>query len=166
MTKKKGPEQHPTRILVYKGVVEAKGGRLYHVYYSITQEQFDSGKLTPGMVLASEPLWFTKRFNHARPGIILSIEHEKDDPGKVFRNTAKTMEYMPDDVCAEWAADSGAIETANKVMKNIKKEGKRDLSMEVLEPLRLAYWKLRTRNERAAFLARMHMAVTSAKSLR
>ncbi len=162
----KKKEKTYTRILVYKGAFEGKGDRLFHVYLPITQEQYDSGDLTPKEVLAGKSLWFSKRFNYARPGSILSIEGSGENCSSVFRNTAKTMGYMDDAVCAEWAADSKAVEVANRMMKQAKKEGKRDLSMECLEPLRLAYWSLRTSNERAAFLARIHMAVTSMKPLR
>jgi len=165
MSKPKKRKKNPTRILVYKGVFVGKGDRLFHVYYPITQEQFDSGKLEPGTVLSSKSMWFSKRFNYARPGTILSIEHDKKDEGAVFANTAKTMDYMDDAVCAEWSAESKAIESANRMVKRTKREGRRDLSLECLEPLRAAYWKLRTRDERTIFMARVNTALTSAKPL-
>ncbi len=157
-------KERPTILLVYKGVVEGKGDRLYHVYFPVTQEQVDAG-LTEEIALAGESRWFSKRFGYARPGTVLSIEAENEGH-TVYRETAKTVGHLPDDVCAEWAALSKTIEAANKMKKQAKREGSRDLSFECLEPLRAAYWKLRSSTERAAFLARVNVAVTSLKPLK
>jgi hypothetical protein len=162
--KEKKPKERPRILLLYVGVREGKNARLFHVYYQVTQEEYDAG-LDADFIAGKESRWFSRRFGYARPGTILSIE-ATDDGHTVYRDTAKTLGYMPDDVCATWAAQSKTIETANKMEKQAKREGARDLSFERLEPLRLAYWKLRTSAERAAFLARVNVAVTSLKPLK
>jgi hypothetical protein len=154
------PEPRKRTFLIYIGR-RRNAKRLSHAYLS-TDESWKETKEWP---------WFTninwqtviiyeKKFTFARPGTVISVEYKDDDKGTVYGATAKVVGHIDDTAAATWTAASKAAETEWTLQKNAKKEGARDTEMELLRPLRVAYGRLRTTDQRTAFLARVIAGVT------
>ena len=115
---------------------------------------------TPLPQLAADLHLYGKRFSFSRPGTVVSIESDPENEGTVYSDTANVVGHIDDETAAAWRAASDAIKTAWDVRRKAKKEGARDLQLELLEPLRDAYRGLHDRNQRTAFLARVMTYIT------
>ena len=150
----------PRRLLVYVGVREGDR-KLHHAYLAVGDDwQERDFPLDPLPRLAADLHLYGKRFSFSRPGTVISIEHDPEDEGTVYTDTAQVLGHVDDKVAAAWRATSDAVKTAHDLKRNAKKEAARDLQLEVLEPLRAAYRGLRDRNQRTAFLARVMAYIT------
>ena len=156
------PEQRPIQLYLYLGVVETGKDLLRHCYLTVDEswEKIHYGVKRPD-VWTEDVRFYGKRFGLARPGSVISIEHDKDDDRTVFRGSARIVGSVDDESAASWSATSAAIKTAHDARKRAKKEGSRDLQMELLEPLRAAYRALHNRHQRTAFIARVSVYLTS-----
>jgi len=155
-------KQRPTHLFLYLGVAETGKGQLRHVYLPVKEgwekKSFPSERPN---VWSDETCIYTKRFGFVRPGTVISIEHDPKDPCIVYGRSAHRMGALPDKICALWSATSDAIKTAHEMLRKSQKDGARDLQMEMLEPLRAAYRRLRSKHQRAAFIARVSVYLTS-----
>ena len=150
----------PRRLLTYVGVREG-GKKLHHAYISVGDDwQERDFPLDPLPSLAGDLHLYGKRFGFIRPGAVVSIEFNPEDEGAVFTDTARPVGHVEDKVAAAWRAASDAVKTAWDLRRKARKEGARDLQLELLEPLRDTYRGLRDRNQRTAFLARVMAYIT------
>lgn len=160
--RKKEEEQRPTQLYLYLGVAEISKDRLRHVYLPVGEDwRKKTYPLQRPNAYAEETRMYQKRFGHARPGAVIRIEHDPEDDGTVFHKSAEMIGSVTRETAASWQATSNAIRTAHDAKQLAKKDGARDLQMETLEPLRAAYRALRNRNQRAAFMARVSVYLTS-----
>ena len=156
----KQDEPRPRRLLVYVGVREGDK-KLHHAYLAVGDDwQERDFPPDPLPQLADDLHLYGKRFGFSRPGAVLSIEFDPEIEGTVYRDTAEVVGHIDDETAAAWRAASDAIKTAWDVRRKAKQEGRRDLQLELLEPLREAYAKLRNRDQRTAFLARVMAYIT------
>ena len=145
----------PRRLLVYVGTREGDK-KLHHAYLAVGDDwQERDFPLDPLPELADDLHLYGKRFSFSRPGAVLSIEFDPENEGTVYTDTAEMVGHIDDKTAAAWRAASDAIKTARDVRRKAKQEGRRDLQMQLLEPLREAYARLRNRDQRTAFLARV-----------
>ena len=152
---------HPRRLLVYLGVREGDKGKLRHAYLAVEEDWQEREFPTSPLPQLSDDLHlYGKRFGFSRPGTVVSIEFDPEKEGTVYTDTANVVGHIDDETAAAWRAASDAIKTAHDFLRNSKKDAARDLQLELLEPLREAYRKLRNRNQRTAFLARVMAYVT------
>ena len=150
----------PRRLLVYIGVREGDK-KLHHAYLAVGNDwQERDFPPDPLPQLADDLRLYGKRFGFSRPGAVLSIEYDPENEGTVYRDTAEVVGHIDDETAAAWRAASDAIKTAHDAFRKAKKDGARDMQLELLEPLRAAYRGLRNRNQRTAFLARVMAYIT------
>ena len=147
----------PRILLAYLGV-QISSSKPFHTFLPLDEDWAE--KDLPGH--ESESVRFYKsRLGSARPGAVISIEHDPDSETRtVYTETARVIGHLPDEIATEWQAKSQAIQTAHELQRSAKKEGSRDLPLEVLEPLRSAYTSLRNKNQRTALLARVVAYIT------
>ena len=150
----------PRRLLVYVGVREGDK-KLHHAYLAVGDDWRERDfPPDPLPQLADDLHLYGKRFGFSRPGAVLSIEYDPENEGTVYTDTSEVVGHIDDETAAAWRAASDAIKTAWDVRRKAKQEGRRDLQLELLEPLREAYAKLRNRDQRTAFLARVTAYIT------
>ena len=150
----------PRRLLVYVGVREGDK-KLHHAYLAVGDDWNEREfPLDPLPQLADDLRLYGKRFSFSRPGAVLSIEYDPENEGTVYTDTAEVVGHTDDETAAAWRAASDAIKTAWDVRRKARKEGQRDLQLELLEPLRETYRRLRNRDQRTAFLARVMAYIT------
>jgi len=161
MPKESEPEKpRPRRLLAYIGVRES-GKKLHHAYLAVGDDWAERDfPLDPLPQLAGDLHLYGKRFGFIRPGAIVSIEFSPEDEGTVFTDTARPVGHVADEVATAWRAASDAVKTAWDLKRKARKEGARDLQLELLEPLREAYRGLHDRNQRTALLARVMAYIT------
>jgi len=144
----------PRRQLVYIGVRPwLKGGALAHCFYPVTSI-VDEIPENEDDLFASIAIW-KRGFGRFRPGAIISIEHDPGEPGQVYGLTARTEGHVDDAVAAKWRSISTANELAATTDREAKKDAKRDIDLELIEPIREAYQNLRNKNERAVLIGRV-----------
>jgi hypothetical protein len=158
---KDADKERPRRLLLYLGVREGEKGRLFHAYLGVggdwQEREFPADPLPE---LADDLHLYGKRFGFIRTGTVVSIEVDPENEGTVYTDTSEVVGHIDDETAAAWKAASDAIKTAWDVKRKAKKEGRRDLQLELLEPLREAYARLRNRDQRTAFLARVMAYIT------
>ncbi len=150
----------PRRLLVYLGVRQGDK-KMHHAYLAVADDwnerEFPAAPLPE---LADDLHLYGKRFTFCRPGTVISIEFDPENETTVYTDTAKVIGHIDDETAAAWRAASDAIKTAHDLKRNAKRESVRDLQLEALEPLRVAYRGLRDRNQRTGFLARVLAYIT------
>jgi len=150
----------PRRLLLYLGMREGDK-RLHHAYLAVGDEwQERDFPLVPLPALADDLHLYGKRFGFIRPGTVVRIRCDAGDETTVYGDSAEAVGHIDDGTAAAWRAASDAIKTAWDVRRKAKKEGRRDLQLELLEPLRETYRRLRNRDQRTAFLARVMAYIT------
>ncbi len=161
MPKKSEQEKpRPRRLLVYIGVREGDK-KLHHAYLAVGEDWEERDfPLVPLPALDKDLRLYGKRFGFIRPGAVLSIEYDPENEGTVYTDTAEVVGQIDDKVSAAWRAASDAIKTEWDVRRKAKQEGRRDMQLELLEPLRETYRRLRNRDQRTAFLARVMAYIT------
>ena len=150
----------PRRLLVYVGVREGDK-KLHHAYLAIGNDWEEQDfPLDPLPQLADDLHLYGKRFGFVRPGTVIRIESDPEDKTTVYGDSAEAVGHIDDKTAAAWRAASDAIKTAWDVRRKAKKEGRRDMQLELLEPLRETYRRLRNRDQRTALLARVMAYIT------
>jgi hypothetical protein len=148
-------------LLLYLGLREGDKRKLCHAYLAVGGDwQKRDFPTDPLPQLSGDLHLYGKRLGFSRPGTVVSIESDPENEGTVYTDTAKVVGHIDDETAAAWRAASDAIKTAQDALRNAKKDAARDLQLELLGPLREAYRKLRNRNQRTAFLARVMAYVT------
>lgn len=144
----------PKRLYAYVGVRPASETKLVHIYAMVDADW--ESKPPPPPAITDDTHAFSKPIGRwVRPGQVVEAEYAADDPGRVFINSGTVVGSYPKDVCVEWQTLHNTHSAACNAAKQAKKDGQRDLALERLEPFRLAYDRLRTREERSILLARI-----------
>lgn len=156
---------NPTRTLAYVGVRPTAADKLCHAYVVVDAKHWKSSP-APDAELRSVSLYLKPLGHWTRPGQVIVVEYDAANEGSAYPATAKVVGSYPEAVCAEWAMLSETYAAADRAAKAAKKEGKRDVTLELLEPLRKAFRKLRTREQRSIFLARVTDYITHGDLLR
>jgi hypothetical protein len=150
--------QRPKCLMLYLGLAEISRDRMRHVYLPVS-EDWQKQQYTEERpnLFGPETRFYQKRFGWSRPGTAIEIEYDAEKPGTVYHHTARRVGSLKDSIAGPWQAASDAVKTAHDAKVQARKEGARDLQMEMLEPLRKVYHSLRNRHQRAAFLARVQL---------
>jgi len=154
-------KSRPRKLMAYLGVREGEKRKLLYAYVDVGDDwQTREFPLVPLPALDDGLHLYGKRFGFIRPGAVISIEHEPEEEGTIYADSAEVVGHIDDRTAAAWKATSDAARTAVEAGRRTKKEAGRDLQLELLEPLREAYRGLRNRNQRTAFLARIVVYIT------
>jgi len=168
-TKKiKTPEEkpRPRRFLIYVGLRPYIKSGLAHTYLAVG-EDWESHDI-PEIDKADDDkvLCWTKALGKwIRVGTVFTVEHHDDEPGRVFVKTDEKVGSVPKEIAARWESVSRAYESEKTIERESKKDGARDITMELLDPLTRAYSELRNKNERTMLLGRIMAYVTRGSRL-
>ena len=158
---KEEEKPRPRKLMAYLGVKEGEKHKLLHAYVDVGDDwQTRKFPLVPLPALDDGLRLYGNRFGFTRPGAVISIEHETEEEGTVYADSAEVVGYIDDKTAAAWKAASDAANTVAEIGRRAKREAGRDLQLEILEPLREAYRGLRNRNQRTALLARVMAYIT------
>ena len=158
---KEDDKSRPRKLMAYLGVKEGEKHKLLHAYAEVGDDwQTREFPLVPLPALDDGLRLYGKRFGFIRPGTVISIEHETEEDGTVYADSAEVVGHIDDRTAAAWKVASDAARTAVEVGRKTKRQAARDLQLELLEPLREAYRGLRNRNQRTALLARVMAYIT------
>jgi hypothetical protein len=158
---KEEEKPRPRKLMAYLGMREGEKRKSLHAYVDVGDDwQTREFPLVPLPALNDGLHLYGKRFGFARPGAVISIEHETEEKGTVYSDSAEVVGYIDDKTAAAWKAASDAARTVAEVGRRARSEARRDLQLEILEPLREAYRGLRNRNQRTALLARVMAYIT------
>ena len=142
METKKMSEGHEERFFIYAGTDGTS-----HKYALLPKDYENDGRAFEGSLAI-----YKKKFGTGRPGSIFSMETKIDESGVRIPKINYPIGTWKNRVqVLQWQAISRAAEDAKKMQT----EASKDRIEEHLEPLRLAYNRCRTRNERAVFIGRI-----------
>lgn len=164
------PKANPTILLAYAGVVLNAKGTVFHVYHEVVEDWQNQGPPDRLRGFSSDPVgdstvrWYAKRFGRATPGTVLRVEYDPAGTNvrTVYSGTATRVGQYPQDVRAQWNAESRAVEDAKAALAAVKRAERADKDdfAKRLEPLRRAYHACHTERERTVLLCRVTAIIT------
>jgi hypothetical protein len=143
-------------VLAYGGWAVGADGKGMHAYWPLP-EAWEAAPIPARDLLAMQEGWrvYTKPIARVAVGCVFTIECEAEKPGTIFRGTHKVLGYLPDPIRVEWQAISQSAYDAKRIAGKVRAEKTRDLVREALEPVRLAYRRCRSEDQRRVLLVRV-----------
>jgi hypothetical protein len=161
------PEPKPRITLLYVGCREGGSGKpLQHLWYDLTGIDND------GTPLREDPARHqtygskkkghnTKNITFASPGAIYTFEKAENG---VFPTTGQYLgRWECEEDVLKWTAEHNAIDRAAELAERAKKDNKRHLDWEALEPFRKAYHGRLDYRQQQMLLAQVLQYVTRFK---
>jgi hypothetical protein len=157
-------ETKPRIELLYIGCRENEHGKpLQHLWYDLTGISNDGSPLKDDP--ARHQLYGSKKKGHttknvaaASPGAIYSFERSE---GGVYGSTARYLgRWADEEDVLKWTAEHNAIDRAAELAECAKKENKRHLDWEALEPFRKAYHGRLNNKQQQMLLAQVMQYIT------
>ncbi len=101
-----------------------------------------------------------------RAGNVYTFDYPEKDPSSLFLNTARYLGMFPVEAeVARLQALDDAARSQWELLRSEKRQKGRKIYLEVLEPLRLAYWSMGP-TERGVLVSKVVRALTGRKALR
>jgi len=135
------------RYMIYKGLREGGKGKKHYAWTTLKTNDLDAP-------LEGEDHWYSKQVQRsAVPGCV--YEMTLLNGGSSIRMQSGRWIGMHDDedYVAELQAEHSAISTSFDIKGKAASERRRRFDLERLEPIRTAYWDLKSGRQRAALLA-------------
>lgn len=132
----------PRKILVYIGVKEGTGEKLFNAYIEVSEAQLKSGALPESYQLALYDKRAKSQSRHmaGSEGMAYSVEYEAAEPGSIYPGSAKYVGRWPDrQQVVTWTAANDAAEADRDSRKSRREETRFNAVRDDLERVRAAY---------------------------
>lgn len=99
-------------------------------------------EVLPDGALNGERIYSQKSMKHIRVGAVYEVEIDPDKPTTIYPNTMRWLHLWNDtSEAAAWQASADAFDTLEAARRQQRKDERRKLPWELLEPLREEYRK-------------------------
>lgn len=155
---------NPKIRLVFAGICLLTDGNRGGIFYPITNEQFEDGKL-PAQLPDPRVFGWKVAGHCGQPGTIYEFESPPERVGQsIYADTQSFIGRLTaDDRVIQWQAEHQATTLRLEAESREKAEKRTDLVKEQLTPLRIAYRSMVPR-QRAAFLTQIMIFLTCKSS--
>jgi len=156
---------HPKVTMLYLGQYVGLEGKVLYRWCTLPE---DWRMYEDRVVVVDEGVLrvFSVKPSMARAGSVYTFEYPADKPSSIFTNSARYQGLFPN---RSEVARLQVLDDAAKLdleCQRAEKRGKsRKVYLEILEPLRLAYWKMGP-TERMVMVAKVVNAITGHRMLR